>query len=89
VTFGAPNGPTYAVGRSTSRPDGPVLFLDCPIMLGNSCDPCYGLCVTPNCSDGPRSCAGGPAMLRVDPPFSGDRDDGRPGYESIDIPEYG
>jgi hypothetical protein len=28
-------------------------------------------------------------MLRVDPPFSGDDGDGRPGYESIGIPEYG
>jgi hypothetical protein len=28
-------------------------------------------------------------MLIVDPPFSGDGGDGRPGYESIGIPEYG
>jgi hypothetical protein len=28
-------------------------------------------------------------VLRVDPPFSGDGIDGRPGYESIGIPEYG
>jgi hypothetical protein len=28
-------------------------------------------------------------VLRVDPPFSRDGGDGHPGYESIDIPEYG
>jgi hypothetical protein len=33
-------------------------------------------------------CADGPAALRVDSPFSGDDGDGRPGYESIGIPEY-
>jgi hypothetical protein len=34
-------------------------------------------------------CADGPAVLRVDSPFSEDGDDGRPEYESIGIPEYG
>jgi hypothetical protein len=28
-------------------------------------------------------------VLRVDPSFSGDGGDGRPRYESIDIPKYG
>jgi hypothetical protein len=28
-------------------------------------------------------------MLKVDPPFSEDGGDGRPVYESIDIPKYG
>jgi hypothetical protein len=28
-------------------------------------------------------------VLKVDPPFSGDGGVGRPGYESISIPEYG
>jgi hypothetical protein len=31
----------------------------------------------------------GPAVLRVDSPFSEDGGDCRPGYESIGIPEYG
>jgi hypothetical protein len=31
----------------------------------------------------------GSIVLRVDPPFSGDGGDGRPGYGSIGIPEYG
>jgi hypothetical protein len=34
-------------------------------------------------------CADSPATLRVDSPFSEDGGDGRPGYESIGIPEYG
>jgi hypothetical protein len=45
---GAPDGPTCIVGWSTSAPDGPVLFLDCPVTLGNACNPCDGLCVTPD-----------------------------------------
>jgi hypothetical protein len=39
--------------------------------------------------DGPRLCADGPAVLRVDSPFSEDGGDGRSGYESIGTPEYG
>jgi hypothetical protein len=39
--------------------------------------------------DGPKLCADGPIGLRVNPPFNGDGGDGRPGYESIGIPEYG
>jgi hypothetical protein len=34
-------------------------------------------------------CADGPTVLRVNPPFSGDGGNGRPGYESIGIPQYG
>jgi hypothetical protein len=37
----------------------------------------------------PRLCANGSAMLRVDSPFIEDGGDGRPRYESINIPEYG
>jgi hypothetical protein len=48
VILGALGGPTCAVGQSTSGPDGPVLFLDCPTVSGNACDPCGGLCVTPD-----------------------------------------
>jgi hypothetical protein len=49
VTFDASDGSTCAVGRSASGPDGPVLFLDCPVVPGNTYDPCDGFCVTPNC----------------------------------------
>jgi hypothetical protein len=49
VTSGAPNGPTCAVGRSTSGSDGPVLSPDYPVTSGNTCDPCGGLCVTSDC----------------------------------------
>jgi hypothetical protein len=31
----------------------------------------------------------GSVVFRVDPPFNEDGSDGRPGYESIDIPKYG
>jgi hypothetical protein len=96
----ASNGSTYDVGWSASGPYGPVLFPNYSTVLGNACDPCDGLCVTPDCPvwcarrsdgglDGPRSCANGLAVLRVDPPFSKDGSDNRPVYESIDIPEYG
>jgi hypothetical protein len=37
----------------------------------------------------PRNPGVTPAVLRVDSPFSEDGGDGRPGYESIGIPEYG
>jgi hypothetical protein len=87
------NGPTCADGRYVSGPDGPVLFSDCPTASSNACDNLWwALCdsvLSGVGTDGPRSCADGLAMLRVDPPFSGDDDDGRPGYESIGIPEYG
>jgi hypothetical protein len=46
VAFGASDGLTCAVGRSTSGPDGPILFSDYPVALGNACDPCDELCVT-------------------------------------------
>jgi hypothetical protein len=48
VTSGAPDGPTYAVGRSASGSDGPVLFSDCPVASGNTCDPCGEPCITPD-----------------------------------------
>jgi hypothetical protein len=48
VTSGASDGPTYAVGRSASGSDGPVLFSDCPVASGNTCDPCGGLYITPD-----------------------------------------
>jgi hypothetical protein len=96
VDSGAPDGPTYVVGWSASGPDSLVLFMNYSVVPGNTCDSCDGLCVTLDCPawgvgwsdrgpDGSRSCADGPAVLRVDPPFSY----GRPGYESTDIPEYG
>jgi hypothetical protein len=40
-------------------------------------------------SDGPRSCADGLVVLRVDPPFSKDGGDDCPRYESISILVYG
>jgi hypothetical protein len=46
VTSGAPDGSTCVVGQSASGSDGPVLSPDCPVTLGNTCDPCGGLCVT-------------------------------------------
>jgi hypothetical protein len=46
VAFGAPDGPTCAVGRSAKGQDGPILYQDCPVMPG---EPFGGLCVTPNC----------------------------------------
>jgi hypothetical protein len=49
VISGAPDGSTCAVGRSTSGPDRPVLFLDYPVASGNTCDPCGGLYVTLDC----------------------------------------
>jgi hypothetical protein len=49
VTSGAPDGPTCTVGRSAGGSDGPVLSSDCPVMSGNTCDRCGGLCVTPDC----------------------------------------
>jgi hypothetical protein len=49
VAFGAPDSPTYAVGRYASELDGPVLFLDCSVVPCNACDPCDGLCMTPDC----------------------------------------
>jgi hypothetical protein len=49
VISGAPDGLTCAVGRSASGPDGLVLFSDYPAVSGNTCDPCGGLCVTPDC----------------------------------------
>jgi hypothetical protein len=39
--------------------------------------------------DGPRSCADGPAVLKVEPPFSKDGGDSCPTYESTGVPEYG
>jgi hypothetical protein len=100
VTSGTLDDPTYTVGRSAGGSDGPVLSSNCPVTLGNTCDPCGGLCVTPDCPvqgagrfdggpDGPRLCADDPDVLRVDSPFSEDGGDGRPGYESTRIPEYG
>jgi hypothetical protein len=47
VISGAPDGPTCAV--RWSGPDGLVLFLDNLAASGNACDPCGGLCVTPDC----------------------------------------
>jgi hypothetical protein len=38
---------------------------------------------------GSRSCADGPTVLRVEPPFSKDGGDGCPRYESTGTPEYG
>jgi hypothetical protein len=99
VDSGVLDGPTCVVERYASGPDGLVLFPDCPAAPGNTCNPCDRLFVTPDCPesgagwsdgglDGPRSCADGSTVLRVDPPFSEDDDDSRPGYESIGIPEY-
>jgi hypothetical protein len=48
ATSGASDGPTCVVGQSASGSDGPVLFLDCPVASGNTCDPCGGLCITPD-----------------------------------------
>jgi hypothetical protein len=45
VDYGAS---TCVVGRSASGSDSPVLFLDCLVAPGNACDPCDGLCVTPD-----------------------------------------
>jgi hypothetical protein len=49
VILGALDGPTIAVGRSESGPDGPVLFPDCPATSGNAYDPCVRLCVILDC----------------------------------------
>jgi hypothetical protein len=45
VILGAPDGPTFAVGRSASGPDDPVLFPNLPAASGNAYDPYGGLCV--------------------------------------------
>jgi hypothetical protein len=49
VTSGAPDGPTCTVGQSAGGSDDPVLSSDGPVTSGNTCDPCGGLCVTPDC----------------------------------------
>jgi hypothetical protein len=48
VTSGISGDPTYVVGQSTKGLNGPVLYLDCPIMPGITCEYRGGFCVTPN-----------------------------------------
>jgi hypothetical protein len=48
MAFGAPDGSTYAVGRSTSGSDDMVLFLNYSVAPGNAYVPYDGLCVTPD-----------------------------------------
>jgi hypothetical protein len=97
---GAPVGPTCVVRRSTSGPNGLVLFSDCSVARGQCRAPCDRLYVTSDYLvqgagrsdgglDGPRSCVDGSTVLRVDPPFSEDGGDGRPRYDFINIPKYG
>jgi hypothetical protein len=92
VTSGAPDGPIYAVGRSASGSNGPVLFPNCSVVSGNTYDACGRLCVTPDDLMEGQTVRDRVRMVRscseFDPPFSKDDGDGRPGYESINIPEY-
>jgi hypothetical protein len=48
MAFGAPDGPTYAVGWSTIGPDDMVLFPNYSVASGNAYVPYDGLYVTPD-----------------------------------------
>jgi hypothetical protein len=100
LTYDTPDDLTCIVGQSTKGPNGQVLFSNCTVMSGNVCDSCDGLCVTLNCPvwaagwydgrpDGLRPGADCPAALKADLLYNEDGSNCRPGYESIDIQEYG
>jgi hypothetical protein len=46
VASGISDGSTYVVGRSVKGLDGPVLYLDCLVMLDIAYEPCGALYVT-------------------------------------------
>jgi hypothetical protein len=50
VAFGALDGLTCVVGQSAKGPDSLVLCPDSPAVPSIACEPCDGLCVTPDCS---------------------------------------
>jgi hypothetical protein len=60
VDFGASNGPTCIVVWSASGTNCLVPFLDYPVVPGNACEPCDGLCVTPDYPTVSVSTSGGP-----------------------------